>query len=306
MAVDEIGVAGSPRLAGEDLGHVEALARSGEDFEPVLVHRGTGLLVDGRHRLLAARLRGDRDIAVRFWDGPESELFAHAVEVNVKHGLPLTTADRRAAALRLLREHPSWSDRRITQITGISPKTVARLRRDSTEEVPQSNTRVGRDGRRRPVDGAEGRRAALAFLAQRPDASLREVARAAGIATSTAHQIRRRLRADAEPAAPVGPVAPAASTPDRAPRETRSRVDDRDARAILRTLMRDPSLRFSESGRDLLRWLTTRAVDARTGSQLAAAVPPHCVPAVADLAVRYAKEWSRLAERLSAGERPEL
>lgn len=41
---------------------------------------------------------------------------------NTHHGLPLTRADRKAAAQRILDIHPHWSDRAIAKVTGLSPK----------------------------------------------------------------------------------------------------------------------------------------------------------------------------------------
>ncbi|MEU1127928.1 hypothetical protein ABZ371_31185, partial [Streptomyces sp. NPDC005899] len=64
------------------------------------------------------------------------------------------------------------------------------------------------------------------------------------------------------------------------------------------TLAKDPSLRLTESGRALLRWLNERAPDLEVGRQLMAAVPPHCAVVVADLANSYAREWERFASAL--------
>ncbi|MEV5778942.1 hypothetical protein AB0L49_48580, partial [Streptomyces antimycoticus] len=150
--------ADSPRLGGLSREHVEVLAQ--REIDPVLVHRDTLRVVDGMHRLQAARLRGEKGIPVRYLDGPVSEVFIHSVAANVSHGLPLTLKDRKAAAGRILASHPDLSDRAIARITGISPKTVSAVRRASTEEVPQPEVRVGADGRSRPLDAARRREAA--------------------------------------------------------------------------------------------------------------------------------------------------
>ena len=54
----------SPRLAGENLEHVQLLAVV-QGLPPILVHRSTMRVIDGMHRLRAAKLRGDETIAVR-------------------------------------------------------------------------------------------------------------------------------------------------------------------------------------------------------------------------------------------------
>ncbi|MFC7729983.1 hypothetical protein [Actinomadura keratinilytica] len=70
---------------------------------PILVHRRTMRVVDGMHRLRAARLQGRCEIGVRFVDGPDADVFVAAVRANIGHGLPLSLADREAAAARCRR-----------------------------------------------------------------------------------------------------------------------------------------------------------------------------------------------------------
>jgi len=329
VPIAELMPADSPRLAGEDRGHVETLAQSGTAFEPILVHRATRRVIDGMHRLRAAALRGEDRIRVRYVDGPEGENFIRSVEANVNHGLPLTLGDRRAAAERILGTHPGWSDRAIARTTGLSPKTVGAIRRRSNEESPQSTSRVGRDGRSRPVDPAEGRRAAVALLAERPDATLREISQAVGISPSTAHEVRRLVRRGEDPLRlgrrvppqvrsvppPVRSVPPPVrgvpaqvrGVPVQARRDLGRAgegvrppgVEPRDRAVVLERLAKDPSLRFTESGRLLLRLLGAHGFDARTGQELIAAVPPHCAVAVADLASSYAAQWRRFADELA-------
>ncbi|MFD4155336.1 ParB/RepB/Spo0J family partition protein, partial [Streptomyces hydrogenans] len=139
MPVASLLPADSPRLSGLSENHARALAGSGTALDPILVHRDTGRVVDGMHRLRATVLRGEPRIAVRYVDGPVADLFIRSVRANIGHGLPLTLEDRKAAVLRILATHPHWSDRAIAAVTGVSPKTVGVVRgRRSTEESPQS------------------------------------------------------------------------------------------------------------------------------------------------------------------------
>ncbi|WP_336319918.1 ParB/RepB/Spo0J family partition protein [Streptomyces lavendofoliae] len=291
--------ADSPRLGGIDRQHVEVLAQG--ELEPVLVHRDTLRVVDGMHRLEAARLRGQETIPVRYLDGPVSEVFIHSVAANVSHGLPLTLKDRKAAAGRILASHPDLSDRAIARIAGLSPKTVSAVRRASTEEVPQSQVRIGADGRSRPVDAARRRQAARTYLVEHPGATLGEVAASAGVSVSTACEIRQRLRREQRSPAPARPVTGhaagrGAADGDRTVIPGPPVGDHREQR--IESLAKDPSLRFTESGRALLRWLNKRAPDLEAGKQLMAAVPVHCAVAVAELAQSYAREWQRFASTL--------
>lgn len=293
VPTDSLLAADSPRLGGLNQEHIEVLAQRA--IEPVLVHRGTMRVVDGMHRLHAARLRGEAEIPVRFLDGPAGEVFIHSVSANVSHGLPLTLKDRKAAAGRILTSHPELSDRAIARITGLSPKTVSAVRRTSTEEVAQPEVRVGADGRARPLDAARRREVAVAFLVAHPGATLSEVAASAGVSISTAGAIRQRLRRDEQ--APPPPRPALVREVGRYERPAEAPPGDLREQRI-ETLAKDPSLRFTESGRALLRWLNKRAPDLEAGQQLMAAVPVHCAVAVADLANSYAREWQRFASTL--------
>src|SRR5262249_14449183 len=139
---------------------IRMLAEVHEDTPPIVVHRKTMRVIDGMHRLRAAVLRGADTIAVRFFDGSEQDAFVLAVELNHAHGLPLSQADRGAAAARIVRSHPHWSDRMIASRTGLSAKTVGGIRARASVEIPQSHARIGRDGRVRPVTTADARRQA--------------------------------------------------------------------------------------------------------------------------------------------------
>ncbi|UOX90690.1 ParB/RepB/Spo0J family partition protein [Amycolatopsis sp. FBCC-B4732] len=279
--------ADSPRLGGEDLRHVELLAESGGPLPPILVHRSSMRVIDGMHRLRVAQLRGDQTIAVRFFDGSDDFAFVLSVAANIAHGLPLSLVDRRAAARRIVTSRPDWSDRAIAAATGLAAKTVKGIRQSATADLPQSNTRLGRDGRMRPVSAAEGRRVAGEIFAARPDVSLREVARIAGISTGTARDVRIRLSNGGSPV--PGPPA----RPDQGPARS-----EKDSASILRALRTDPSLRHSNAGRLLLRWLHRKAVDRHGWRDLTSMVPGHCVGVVAELARACAHEWGRFADEL--------
>lgn len=271
VAVAALRGGGSPRQAGEDLDHVRTLADTVTDLPPIIVRRRDMLVIDGMHRLRAAALRGQTEIGVRFFDGDDEDAFVLAVQTNVTHGLPLSLTDRKAAAARIVVSHPNWSDRRIAATSGLSAATVARIRRHSAAPAPQA--RVGHDGRVRPVNSLERRRVARSILVAEPDLSLREVARRAGISPETARSVRRKLP-EPEPAPPP------------------------DTSSIVQQLRNDPALRFSETGRALLRLLEVRGVSPERWAAIARHVPPHCRDAVAQLAVECADTWRSFAESL--------
>lgn len=286
VPVTALRIGESPRLTGEDADHVRTLATSAIPLPPIVVHRSTMRVIDGRHRLRAAALLSKTEVEVRWFDGPDDDAFVLAVQANTATGLPLSTADRRAAAARIVTTHPDHSDRWIGAVTGLAPTTVGAIRRSSVQNG-RSNRRIGRDGRVRPVDGSSGRLLAAELMRADPERSLREVARAAGIAPSTALDVRNRLRASAAPV-PDGRGAPAAA--DEEPVASLA--------AVLDALREDPTLRFTESGRALLRWLGLHAVDNRTATAVLGTLPPHCAGAVAAVARHNARFWERFADQL--------
>jgi ParB-like chromosome segregation protein Spo0J len=306
--VDLLLAADSPRLEGESLAHTCMLAGLGPALPPIVVHRDTMRVIDGMHRLRAAVLRGDAKIEARFFDGSAEAAFVAGVKANIAHGLPLSVADRRAAARRILGSHPQWSDRAIAASAGLDAKTVSAIRR-ATEDLPQLDTRVGRDGRVRPLDAAAGRRRAADLISTRPDASLRQIAAAAGVSAGTARDVRERIRKSEDPATANGrgPGRPAQPAPgDRAAapgmparqRAAASHADPAQVLARLQALKRDPALRYTQQGRDILRWLDAHIIRQEDRTAIGSAIPPHCIYLVAEIALGCAAAWKQLAAEL--------
>lgn len=303
LPISSLSHADSPRLAGEDMSHVRLLADSEAALPPILVHRETLRVIDGMHRLRAALLRGEETIKVRFFDGHE-DAFVISVQENITHGLPLSLADREAAAARILVSHAQWSDRAVGAVTGLSAKTVGAIRQGVTANLPHLHSRIGRDGRVRPLNGADGRRRASELFVLRPNASLREIARHAGISPATARDVRERMRRGEDPVPPRQRADRARREPLAPERQLRRGVTteriDRpgDRETILRNLRRDPSVRFTDSGRSFLRWLDAAEANLGGWGSAVDAIPPHCVYVIADLACLIAEEWLSIADHL--------
>ncbi|MEU6315550.1 ParB N-terminal domain-containing protein [Streptomyces sp. NPDC047014] len=287
--------ADSPRAVHVDEGHAQDLAHSGRTLPPLLVHRTTMRVIDGTHRLRAAVLRGHDTVRVTYFDGSAEDAFVLSVEANISHGLPLNHAERTAAAARILRTHPDWSDRGIAQRTGLAAKTVGALRRrEAPDRTPPG--RVGRDGRIRPADPVRGREEAARLLAGRPTASLRQIAREAGIAPSTVRDVRRRIDegADPVPAAQRRSVTTPAPAPDPVPARGRGQP----LPALVTGLCKDPLLRLSEAGRLLLRMLDLQVSALRQRERIVASVPPYRAETAAAAAAQCARDWQDLSEEL--------
>ena len=303
VPVDALLDSDSPRINGENGERVQMLARLESPLPPILVHRETMRVIDGMHRLKAVRLRGDDTIDVEFFEGGEVEAFALAVRLNISHGLPLSQADRTAAAQRLLRARPYWSARRIAAGVGLAAGTVAAIRRRSTGQNEQLNARVGRDGRIRPLRATEGRLRASQVIAANPGASLREIAEQAGIATATAKDVRDRIRQGQDPLPAKRQAGKASSAArDTLPRPAGDRTATHTSAAALGRLLpnlgKDPSLR-TEAGRMLLQMLSVHALgDEAKWLRLARSVPGHRADLLAQAARRCADHWLRFANEL--------
>ncbi|WP_328838899.1 hypothetical protein [Streptomyces europaeiscabiei] len=301
--IDSLRASDSPRLGGENGDHARMLAEQEEPLPPVLVHHPSMRVIDGMHRLAAARLRGSTTIEVEYFDGDEAEVFALSVELNIAHGLPLSQADRAAAAERILETHPYWSDRRVATNAGLAPSTVAAIRRRSTGRSDQLNApRVGRDGRIRPLQATEGRLRASQVIAANPTASLREIAARAGIATATAKDVRDRIRRGQDPVPQAQPAKPRVAPREEPGRGAGGRDTSHMSAAaiglILPNLRKDPSLR-TEAGRLLLQMLGMHSIgDEARWRRLAQSVPGHRAPVLAQAARRCADHWLRLANEL--------
>lgn len=291
VPISALQVGDSPRRGGEDLDHVRVLAESERVLPPILVHRATMRVIDGMHRLRVAILRNMQQIDVVFFDGDEKDAFVLAVRTNTTHGLPLSLAERSTAAGRIIKSHPHWSDRVVAAVTGLSPKTVGSVRRRSVQET-QSAIRVGRDGRTRPVNGKEGRDVAMRIFAEHPTATIRQVAKAAGISLATAHDVRNRLRQGDDPI-------PAKQRPKPLPAAEPTAVP-KVRGTIMPSLRKDPSLRLTESGRTLLRLLEVCSVGPDEWHLLLENVPRHCLGMVAQVARECADTWRTVAEQMES------
>ncbi|WFB07413.1 ParB/RepB/Spo0J family partition protein [Streptomyces sp. LX-29] len=298
VMIDSLLPADSPRATGLDREYVELLGTLGAELPPIVVHRATGRVIDGMHRVAAARLRGDATISAYLLDLPEARVFATAVSLNISHGKPLTYRDRVAAANRILKENPALSDRYVASVTALSARTVARIR-CSTADIPHVNTRVGRDGKRHRDDVAHGRQRAGELLRERPDATLREIARAAGISLGTAHDVKRRILVGRDP------VPRARSAPARPPERRLDLPDAQpaDSGQLLERLRKDPAVRLSQSGRFLLRCLAVHDIESSVWAKVVAAIPPHCADGVVKLARECADVWTRFADLVESDSR---
>jgi hypothetical protein len=148
-------------------------------------------------------------------------------------------------------------------------------------------------------------------MLENPGLSLRQVARAAAISPETARDVRNRLRngQDLVPGQRVRETAATVPTDlaDRrrelgpmsivrpAARPSREPVLDRAA--VVNRLKSDPALRYTETGRNLLRLLSLHSLWTEDWEAIINNLPPHCSDVVADLARQFADLWTDFASR---------
>jgi hypothetical protein len=293
---------------------VALLMETAEQWPPILVWGDERQVIDGAHRVEAARRLGhSRVMAIRFL-GTRDEAYVESVRRNVDHGLPLSVGDRRRAAVRVLRRHPDWSDRRIASVCGLSGRTVARLRREESDTADSDGTvvglerRVGRDGKARPVQSGEVRDRIRQALEQNPNGSLRTIAAMAGASPETVRTVRARLGNGSRPDTTLHSVPrPAVARlpesvaglsrpcPDDAavPISDRCRSDRRAA------WMADSALLACGDGGDFARWFSDNKIED-DWHQYIWTIPLGRVYDVVDEARRRAATWTTFASLLES------
>ncbi len=300
------------RSGGVDEAHVGVLVETVEQWPPIVVWGEECLVVDGAHRVEAARRLGHASIAAVRFVGRRDEAFVESVRRNVEHGLPLSVTDRRRAALRILSRYAEWSDRRIASLCGLSGKTVARLRR---LELPSSRDgvviglerRVGRDGKARPVQSHEIRERIRRALEDNPTGSLRAIAATAGASPETVRTVRARMAEgdsfSAESGQPGGP-----GHEPRPPAIALSTSDVRsfgladlgmDTARPADTWTSDRALVASGDGRDFANWFANNRI-GDDWHRFVWTIPLGRVYEVVDEARRRASAWTAFASMLES------
>ena len=104
---------------------IEHYAEIFDLLPPVVVQKGTGILLDGFHRIEAAKFINREAVDVVEMDIPDNELFAEALRRNLAHGLPLTSDERNEAIVRLYRE--GWKQEALAQMWGITHQQISNI-----------------------------------------------------------------------------------------------------------------------------------------------------------------------------------
>lgn len=120
-----------------------------------LLPTGEKMLVDGFHRIEAARRLGRTHIPALMRAGTPQQAREQAIKANLRHGRRYTRQEREAAACAMLRLHPDWADNLLSRELHrtVSAPTIAKYRQRLEEqgEIPRQERLVGADGRTRPA-----------------------------------------------------------------------------------------------------------------------------------------------------------
>lgn len=154
IEVDQIetGAATQLRVAGTDpsvvVDYADAM-EGGAIFPPIVVFRDgeTYWPADGFHRIAAAIRINRKTISADVRSGSQRDALLTAASANADHGLRRSQADKRRSIEMLLRdpEWSRWSDREIGKACKVDHKTVGRVRRELTGEIPGDRSVTYRD-----------------------------------------------------------------------------------------------------------------------------------------------------------------
>src|SRR5689334_20398411 len=90
LPIDSIRAGDGVRSGGLDQAHVAVLMETADLWPPIVVWGKERLVVDGAHRVEAARRLGRTTLAAIWFLGTRDEAFVESIRRNVDHGLPLS------------------------------------------------------------------------------------------------------------------------------------------------------------------------------------------------------------------------
>jgi ParB-like chromosome segregation protein Spo0J len=313
LLISRIQGAVEARTGGLDQGHVTTLMETARQWPPIVVWGKECRLVDGAHRVEAARRLGHKRISAIRFVGSADEAFVEAVHRNIAHGLPLKVADRKRAAIRVLTSHRDWSDSRIGYVCGLSGKTVARLRREGSQADPgqdvpivHAHRRIGLDGKARPARAGDTQDRIRLALLDNPGATLRAIATVAGASPETVRTVRLRLASEpyADTLPTAGTTESAAQTVGPVPAIDTLAADkgssaDGAAGVTSSDWDRDPALLACEDGGEFARWFADHDVDDEW-YRFISVIPLSRIYRIVDEARRRAAAWTSFASMLES------
>jgi ParB-like chromosome segregation protein Spo0J len=135
-----------------DLDRIELFAglmSDGEVMPPIEVvpRDDKYVIADGVHRTFAAQKSGRTAIEAVIvepstGESPSACAFRRALETACRSALPLTRAERRDAAIRLLRDRPDLSNRAVARLVGAAHSSVDRWIQEAADSAADSDAQT--------------------------------------------------------------------------------------------------------------------------------------------------------------------
>ena len=104
-----------------------------------------GILIDGKHRLVAFRIEQLKEITAEIISIPKENIYAYAAYLMSITGVPGTEEEKKSQAIRIYREN-HWSDEQIGFSVGVSKETVPRylseLKKDEKQQQKEKAWRL--------------------------------------------------------------------------------------------------------------------------------------------------------------------
>jgi len=193
VKISSLRLGNSPRLVREDLEYARALAEvDAQLLPPVVVLEGAMTVVDGWERVLAAQIRGEKEIRARMLQASEEDAYLIGVHTNATHGKRLSLAERLRAARHVLESRPELSDQAIAGVCALSTRTVAKQRK--APALPSVASGADPKSRKRRLSTRVAREEAAGRMGVFPDDSNRKIAREVGLSEKTVRDVRKRIR----------------------------------------------------------------------------------------------------------------
>lgn len=139
-------------LSTETIEEYAELMSSEVEFPPIDIYifNGSKVLVNGRHRVEAARKCGLESIHAIILEGDARQALLHAIRCDATSALKRTNADKQKAVRLLLAdsEWSLWSDVKIAGQAGVSDRFVASVRKSLTSNgsMLHDSVKVSRAG----------------------------------------------------------------------------------------------------------------------------------------------------------------
>jgi ParB-like chromosome segregation protein Spo0J len=127
--------------------HMTATGKPRFDMPPIMIHevRGKLVMVDGNHRVTAAKAVGLRKVPALIWyDSTNTDATIAAAGANLRQGLRMTVADKRNAARGLLTMPRPMPIRQVAKAVDLHRDTVTKVKRElealAARELPVEGT----------------------------------------------------------------------------------------------------------------------------------------------------------------------